>query len=603
MKKILLLLAALFCCISMKAQLYDFVVAQDGSGDFTHIQDAIFAIRDYKPEGRQRILVKKGVYEEKIVVPSYKTNISLIGEDMDETVLIWHDHANMYSDTGLGTEKKNQGNVGRKIGTFQSFTIRVDGPGFECENLTIINDAMTYHNPNWKNDRKNNADVGQAVAVHIEADRTVFRNCKILGFQDTVFNGNEDSRQMFYNCYIEGTVDFIFGPATVWYEQCQIHALSDGYYTAASTPYNHTIGFVFNKCKFTADPSVKKEWLGRPWRNWAAVMIRECELPACIDPKGWHNWNDPEREKTARYYEYKNTGAGADRSQRVAWSKTLSPAEAAHYTVKRVFRRNGDDWETNALPSSFQRLHFAFCNEYLGKGSAYKASTLEPAKVPADPVNNVEDLVIRMDSLDCTTFVEYLSAAILGRVENPTAQDSIMQRFVQALRYRDGKRGNYATRKHYFTDWIRDNVKQGSMTDLTTTFDGYIAKKKPINFMSTHPSSYPQLAASPALLEDIKKVEAELSAEDLTYIPNSKIIKNYGKIREGDIIAFVTSTAGLDIMHVGFVWRPDPDKDRPQLMHASSAQGKVVITNATIADYAFELKNCIGIKVIRLNSK
>ena len=585
------------------AQLYDLVVAKDGSGDYTTIQDAIFAIRDYKPEGRQRILVKKGVYEEKLIVPSYKTNISLIGEDRDNTILIGHDHANLYTNSGFGIEKKNQGEQGRKIGTFQTYTLRVDGPGFECENMTIVNDAMTHYNPNWKQDHKNDANVGQAVAVHIEADRTVFRNCKILGFQDTVFNGNEDSRQMFYGCYIEGTVDFLFGPATVWFEGCTIHALADGYYTAASTPASHSVGYIFNKCKFTADASVKKLFLGRPWRNYAAVALKECELPAALSPEGWDDWRDPEREKTARFYEYKNSGAGANRSKRVKWSKEMDATNAAHLTVKRVFQRKGDSWNTNAMPTDFQRLHFAFCDEYRGKGSAYKAGTLEPAKIPADPVNAVEDLVIKLDSVDCTTFVEYISAALLGRVNDPTPQDSIMQRFVQAIRYRGGKRGNYATRKHYFTDWIRDNVKQGIMIDVTDQCDGVVRKKKAINFMSTHPQSYPQLAKSPELVEEIKKVEDELSSVEMSYIPCARIIKNYPKLREGDIIAFVTSTAGLDVQHVGMVWRQDPEKDRPQLMHASSTNGRVLITNATIADYAFEAKNCIGIKVIRLNIK
>ena len=178
-----------------------------------------------------------------------------------------------------------------------------------------------------------------------------------------------------------------------------------------------------------------------------------------------------------------------------------------------------------------------------------------------------------------------------------------MQRFVQALRYRDGKRGNYATRKHYFTDWVRDNVKQGMMTNVTETCDGVVRKKKPINYMSTHTKSYPQLAASPKLVEQIRKVEAELSATEMCYIPCSRIIKNYPKLREGDIVAFVTSTPGLDVQHVGMVWRPDPENDRPQLMHASSVNGRVLITNATVADYAFETKNCIGIMIIRLNEK
>lgn len=560
MKRTLLTLLATLCFIPSFAQLYDLVVAKDGSGDYTNIQDAISAIIDYNPKGRQRILVKMGVYEEKVVVPPYKTNISLIGENKENTVLTWHDN------------------------TERSYTLRVDGLGFECENMTIKNEGGT----------------GKTAAVDVEADRTVLRNCKIVGAQSAVFNGNADSRQMFYGCHIEGADDILTGPATVWLEQCAIHAQGNGSYTAAATPAEHAVGYVFNKCRFTAAPSAQKVWLGYPWRDYAAVMLKECELPAAVPDEGWSKGNNPNSEKTARYYEFKSRGEGAKTKERVTWSHQLDAANAAHLTLKRAFQRKADTWNTNALPTSFQRLHFAFCDEYRGKGSAYQAGTLEPEHIPAQPASATEDLVIKLDAVDCTTLVEYISAALLGRVDNPTAQDSIMQRFVQSLRYRNGIRGNYATRKHYFTDWIADNVKQGTMTDMTETFDGFVKKKKVINYMSTHTDSYPQLKASPALLEEIKKVEAELSAKEISYVPCMRIIKNFPKLQEGDIVAFMTGQAGLDVQHVGFVWRPDPDAP-PQLLHASSNNGRVIISNATIADYAFELKNCIGVKIIRLN--
>ncbi|MBP5764029.1 MAG: pectin esterase, partial [Bacteroidales bacterium] len=293
MKKLILLVLVAVSATFAFAQNYDLVVAKDGSGDFDNIQDAINAIRDYKPEGRQRILVRKGVYEEKVIVPSYKTNISLIGENRDSTIIIWHDHANMRTKSGwpafsLSDERNAQSAIPnknlRKIGTFQTYTLRVDGPGFECENMTISNDAMTFWNRSWKQDRNNRSEVAQAVAVHVEGDRAVFRNCRLLGFQDTLFTGNDDSRQVYYNCYIEGTVDFIFGPATCWFEGCELHAITNGYLTAASTPGTHPYGYVFYRCKVTADPAVTSEWLGRPWRNDASVVFRECELPAVINP-------------------------------------------------------------------------------------------------------------------------------------------------------------------------------------------------------------------------------------------------------------------------------------------------------------------------------
>ena len=310
------------------------IVAKDGSGQFTTIQQAIFSLRDYKPEGRAWVYVKKGVYEEKLLIPAYKTEVSLIGEDRDETVIIWHDHANLPSELGRGGT----------IGTFYSWTMKVDAPDFICENFTIINDAMTYHNPSWHEDHENKAHVGQAVALHIEADRVIFRNCKIKGFQDTLFTGNNDGREYFENCYIEGAVDFMFGPATVWFEQCHVHLILKGYFTAASTPADHPYGYVFNRCKLTAAEGLTGQWLGRPWRNYAYVLWKECEMDVDLNPAGWNNWGDPAREKTARYYEYNCTGKGADRSGRAPWSHELSKKEARKVTLSNVFNQPKNTW-------------------------------------------------------------------------------------------------------------------------------------------------------------------------------------------------------------------------------------------------------------------
>ena len=310
------------------------IVAKDGSGDFTTIQQAIFSLRDYKPEGRAWVYVKKGVYEEKLLIPAYKTEVSLIGEDRDGTVIIWHDHANMPSELGRGGT----------IGTFYSWTMKVDAPDFICENFTIINDAMTFHNPKWNEDHMNGANVGQAVALHIEGDRVVFRNCSIKGFQDTLFTGNADGREYFEDCYIEGAVDFMFGPATVWFEKCHVHLILKGYFTAASTPENHPYGYIFDRCLVTTAEGLKDQWLGRPWRNHAYVLWKECVMDASIAPAGWNNWNDPAREKTARYYEYRCTGPGADRSGRVPWSHELSRRQTSRVTLKNVFSRPAGGW-------------------------------------------------------------------------------------------------------------------------------------------------------------------------------------------------------------------------------------------------------------------
>lgn len=593
-----------------RAQFFDLVVAQDGTGDYSTIQDAILAIRDYKPEGRQRILVKKGVYEEKVVVPTYKTNISLIGEDRDSCILVWHDHANLqqtghFEGVVLGSKADQMGrnkhddrvksDRGHRLGTFESYTLLVLGEGFECENMTIENDAMTHYNPDWYKTRSNQAGVSQAVALHSEADRAVFRRCRIHGFQDTVFTGNARSRQIFYQCYIDGTVDFIFGPATVWFEECHLHSLTHGYLTAASTPAENPYGYVFNRCRVTADPKAENVYLGRPWRNFASVIFKECELPATIRPEGWHNWSDPKRELTARYAEYHNTGEGASIGKRVSWARQLTDAEAAQLSIDRVMQLNGYDWHSDVQPVSFDQV----VRYYINKGVPYVASTLEPAELPADVDAAAEELVIRLDAVDCTTFVEYVTAAMLGRVAEPTAGDSIFQRFVQALRYRDGKRGNYATRKHYFSEWISEAERYGMLTEVTGTLPGARALTKKIDFMSAHPQYYPQLQRSQQLLQTVREVEQQLSATAVSYVPVKQIRKAYSGLHHGDIVAFVTDTPGLDLQHVGFVWWPDTTKGEPHLLHASSSLGKVVVSDNSLADYAAKSKHCQGVRVIR----
>ncbi len=293
---------------------YDIVVAQDGSGNYTTIQEAVNSVRNYRPEKRTTILIKNGTYREKLVIPASQTNISLIGEDVNRTVITWNDHANI-----------------NKMGTFRTYTVLVQGEGFTAENITFENNAE---------------QLGQAVAVHVEADKAVFRNCRLLGNQDTLFTGTDGSRQYYENCYIEGTTDFIFGPATAWFERCTIHSKKDSYITAASTVQDRKYGYVFNHCTLTADEGVTKVFLGRPWRPYAATVFMHCELGAHILPAGWENWRNIENEKTARYSEYKNTGAGAATTARVAWSSVLTDNEAKQYTVENVFHRC-DTWTPN----------------------------------------------------------------------------------------------------------------------------------------------------------------------------------------------------------------------------------------------------------------
>lgn len=306
MKPVLFSAFLLLCAFAQAQAPCDVVVAQDGSGSFTTIQEAVNAVRDYRPEGETRIFIRKGVYREKLVIPASKTHITLVGESVDETVITHSDHANI-----------------NKMGTFKTYTLLVLGSDFRAENLTVENNAP---------------QLGQAVAVHVEGDRAVFKGCRFLGNQDTLFTGNGDSRQYYAGCYIEGTTDFIFGPATAWFEQCTIRSKKNSYITAASTPQNHEFGYVFNRCTLVADSSVSRVYLGRPWRSYAAVLFMRCSLGEHILPAGWHSWGVPEREQTARYAEFRNTGAGAEASQRVPWSRRLSSEEAEKYTPQNVLK-------------------------------------------------------------------------------------------------------------------------------------------------------------------------------------------------------------------------------------------------------------------------
>lgn len=321
MRKILLTLLTLLLAVSTQAaSKYDnpdtLVVARDGTGEFRTIQEAIEVCRAFM-DYHKVIYIKKGTYKEKIVIPQWLQNIELLGEDRDQTVITFDDHAN------IKTPQYQQG-----IGTFRTYTLKIEANDITLKNLTVENNA---------------ARLGQAVALHTEGDRLLFVNCRFLGHQDTIYTGMPRTRMLFKDCYICGTTDFIFGPSTAWFEGCAIHCLSNSYITAASTPKDADYGYVFNNCKITVAENVEKEYLGRPWRDYGYTLFMNCELPAQIRPEGWHRW-EPQREKTARYLEYNNRGAGADRSHRVAWSRELSKKEAQKITMKEVFRGYGN-WE------------------------------------------------------------------------------------------------------------------------------------------------------------------------------------------------------------------------------------------------------------------
>ena len=306
------------------------VVARDGTGQFRNVTEAIEVCRAFM-EYHKVIYVKKGIYKEKVIIPQWLTNIEICGEDRDQTIITYDDHANIVMDARfwpaeISEQLMAMGNRA-KLGTFRSFTVRVDANDITFKNITIENNA---------------ARLGQAVALHTQGDRLVFVNCRFLGNQDTVYTGMPHTRILFDHCYIEGTTDFIFGPSTAWFEDCDIYCKINSYITAASTPQDVAYGYIFNNCRITTAPEVTKMYLGRPWRDYGYTLFMNCELPRQILPEGWHHWQI-EREKTARYLEYNNRGEGASTEKRVSWSRQLTKKEAQQITLENVFRIN-DTW-------------------------------------------------------------------------------------------------------------------------------------------------------------------------------------------------------------------------------------------------------------------
>jgi pectinesterase len=308
-----LVLLAVLPAGAQPANQYDFVVAQDGSGNFKSVQEAINAVPDMRKK-QTVIFIKNGTYKEKLVLAESKQMVKFIGESVDKTILTYDDHA----------QKKNI--FGEEKGTSGSSGFYIYGSNFSAENITFQNTA---------------GPVGQAVAVLVSGDKAKFKNCRFLGFQDTLYTYGRESRQYYNHCYIEGTVDFIFGSSTAVFDSCIIFGKRGGFFTAASTPENKKYGYVFFHCKITGDAPAHSFLLGRPWRPYAKTVYVHCQLDKIVAPGGWSNWDNPANEKTAFYAEYKNYGEGAATAKRVPWSHQLNDKEAKQYTLQNILT----DWD------------------------------------------------------------------------------------------------------------------------------------------------------------------------------------------------------------------------------------------------------------------
>jgi len=304
------LATVLFAGAGARAQTNLFVAA-DGSAAFTSVQAAIMAVPAGSATNPVVIHLAPGIYRELIYVQREKGHFKLVGENATDTVLTFGLYAGM---TNLD---------GQPLGTFHTPSVTVDADDFTAENVTFANSAGP----------KGSAG-GQALALRVDGDRAVFRHCRFLGWQDTILLNR--GRQYFADCEVEGAVDFIFGAATAWFGHCHIRCTGSGYITAASTPAEEPYGFVFSGCTITGAGPTVKTYLGRPWRTCASTIFLDTDMDAAVRPEGWNDWKKPEAHGTVRYAEFNSTGAGANPSARPAWTKQLTPAEAAKITVKQV---------------------------------------------------------------------------------------------------------------------------------------------------------------------------------------------------------------------------------------------------------------------------
>ncbi|MDY4140581.1 MAG: pectinesterase family protein [Eubacteriales bacterium] len=282
-----------------------------------------------------------GTYREKITLN--RPNTTLEGEDAASTVIIWADGANEMMPDGL------------KRGTFRSYTMLMDADHVTLRRLSIVNAAA----PREK--------VGQAVALYADGDFFTCEDCVLSSFQDTLFtaplppkeiqkNGflgpkqfapRRPQRHTYRRCRISGDIDFIFGGAAAWFEDCDIicvdgredrTAPGGGFATAASTPEGQKYGYVFYRCRFLGEGVEDGSfYLGRPWRDWAKTVLLDCVIGPHIRPEGWDDWGKPHAREVSFYAEHGCTGPGSE-GQRAAWAHRLTDGEAAAITYEDFMR-------------------------------------------------------------------------------------------------------------------------------------------------------------------------------------------------------------------------------------------------------------------------
>ena len=289
-------------------------------GQFQTVQAAV----DAAPAAGAVIRIAPGIYREVVHIDTPNVELRGEGGDAAKVVIVF------------------ENGDAKTCGTFCSPTMFVTGDGFRAEHLTIANDLSKRGKPRT-----------QGVALSLTADRAVLRDVRLLGAQDTLFASSSKcgpatgscriSRQYFEDCYIEGEVDFIFGNAKAWFERCELRSVvheGGQYLTAQSrTSLEQDSGYVFDRCRTTAESGVEKVYLGRPWRDFATVTFLNSTLGPQIAPAGWSEWHpgETERLKTAVYAEYGSVGPGADAKDREPMARQLTAEEAGKLTVRGFF--------------------------------------------------------------------------------------------------------------------------------------------------------------------------------------------------------------------------------------------------------------------------
>ena len=302
-------------------------VAQDGSGQFAAISEAVLAVPYDCPAVIQ---IGPGVYREKLVCE--KKDITLAGAGVEATRLVWDDGGKLPHPDGRPTH------------TFRSYTAFFSGEMLRVKDMTIENDAGP------------GAGVGQAVAAYVDSARAVFTNVRLLGNQDTLFCAplpekerekdgflgprglapRRASAQYYQHCEIAGDIDFIFGGADALFEQCTLRTVNNGLphsWVTAPSGAADALGFVFWDCDFISDGCpAGSVYLGRPWRPTGKTTVLDSRLGAHIAPEGFAGWNDRTDTALAGFAEAGSTGAGA--TVRPAWIKALSGTEAADLLLR-----------------------------------------------------------------------------------------------------------------------------------------------------------------------------------------------------------------------------------------------------------------------------